>query len=211
MGTPSPAGAIVTDHRTAFADRWGGWFLSAPGPPSRVDSVAADPAEPESLTRVRKTFDIANYPAPVSDPVALMTLEHQTQMVNLLTRLGWEARMTTGAPSDSEIEAVVKYMCFVDEAPLPQPITAVSTFARTFPQRGPRDSRGRSLRDFDLKSRLFRYPLSYMIYNPQFDALPGGVKERIYRRLSDILSADDRRVVFEILSETKSGLPAWWQ
>jgi hypothetical protein len=50
-----------------------------------------------------------------------------------------------------------------------------------------------------------------MIYSPQFDALPGGVKERIYRRLSDILSADDRRVVFEILSETKPGLPAWWQ
>ncbi|MFN7978534.1 MAG: hypothetical protein U0P30_10380 [Vicinamibacterales bacterium] len=44
-GTPEADGAIVTDHRTLFADRWGGWFLS--GLPSRLmhrgNAVAANP------------------------------------------------------------------------------------------------------------------------------------------------------------------------
>jgi hypothetical protein len=202
IGTPSPAGAIITDHRTAFADRWGGWFLSAAVPASRVDAAASDPAEPESLTRIRKTFDSANYLSPTSDPVALMTLEHQTQMVNLFTRLGWESRMGSG-PSDAEIEDVVRYMTFADEVRLPRPIEAVSTFSMTFAQRGPRDSQGRSLRDFDLHDRLFRYPLSYMIYSAQFDALPDDVRGRLYRRFTQVLAGTP---ALKILRATKAGL-----
>jgi hypothetical protein len=236
LGMPSPVGAIITDHRTPFEDRWGGWFLDytrSPGQRSRVDSIASDPAEPESLdtqgtlklTLLAKNFDRANYPTPISDQVALMTLEHQTQMANLLTRLGWEARIAQhdGKTAGLDIEPIVRYMLFVDEAPLREPIVAVSTFAKTFPQRGPRDSQGRSLRDFDLHNRLFRYPLSYMVYNPAFDALPGSVRERIYHRLYDVLSgkdqspkfatlsAEDRRAVFEILRDTKPDLPVWWR
>ncbi len=209
-GSPSPAGAIITDHRTAFAERWGGWFLSNLGPPSRAEAVASDPAEPETLTPLRKTFDTANYPTPISDPVALMTLEHQTQMTNLLTRLGWEARIAGGegqTPADAEIEAAVRYMLFAEERPLPLPIVGVSAFVQSFPRRGPRDAKGRSLRDFDLQHRLFRYPLSYMVYSPQFDALPDTVKERIYRRLYAALAGT---ATAAILRATKPDLPSWW-
>ncbi|HEX4595679.1 MAG TPA: hypothetical protein VH157_15445, partial [Bryobacteraceae bacterium] len=103
------------------------------------------------------------------------------------------------------------------------PIEGVATFTKTFPERGPRDKKGRSLRDFDLQKRLFRYPLSYLIYSAQFDALPGDTRERIYQRLYDILtgkdqgqkfasiSADDRRTILEILRDTKPTLPAYWR
>jgi hypothetical protein len=64
----------------------------------------------------------------------------------------------------------------------------VSTFTKTFPNRGPRDSDGRSLRDFDLQSRLFRYRLSYMIYSDVFDGLPARLQERVYQRLHDVLT-----------------------
>jgi hypothetical protein len=118
-------------------------------------------------------------------------------------------------------------MLFGDEAPLRQPVAGVSGFSKTFQQRGPRDKQGRSLRDFDLQTRLFRYPLSYMIYSPAFDGLPGLVRDRIYRRLYEILtgqdssasvgglslknlSAEDRRAVLEIVRETKPNLPAYW-
>ena len=113
-------------------------------------------------------------------------------------------------------------MLFADETPLKEPIEGVSSFTQTFPERGPRDSKGRSLRDFDLRKRLFRYPLSYLIYSRQFDALPDDIRARIYRRLYDILSgqdetpkfaslsADDRRAILEILRDTKPGLPAYW-
>jgi hypothetical protein len=139
-----------------------------------------------------------------------MTFEHQTQMINFLTRLGWQSRM--GAPVESDLTALVRYMLFVDEAPLKQPIEGVSTFASTFPKRGPRDRQGRSLRDFDLQTRLFRYPLSYMIYSPAFDALPNPVRERIYQKLyAALLSDARRRAIVEILADTKRGLPAYWR
>jgi hypothetical protein len=80
------------------------------------------------------------------------------------------------------------------------------------------------LRDFDLQKRLFKYPLSYMIYSEAFDALPEQVRERVYRRLYDVLSGadqsdrfkrhlspDDRRAVLEILRETKPGLPPYFK
>jgi len=88
---------------------------------------------------------------------------------------------------------------------------------------GPRDGKGRSLRDLDLERRLFRYPCSYLIYSPAFDALPGEVKEHIYRRLWEVLtgrdtgkefsrlSADDRKNIWEILTATKPGLPDYWR
>ena len=97
-----------------------------------------------------------------------MTLEHQARMTNLFTRIGWDTRIALHAGKideakraelESEIEELVGYMLFADEAPLEAPVAGVSTFSKTFPERGPRDRLGRSLRDFDLKTRLFRYPL----------------------------------------------------
>jgi hypothetical protein len=139
-------------------------------------------------------------------------------MTNLITRLGWEARIG-GEP---DIEPLVAYMLFADEARLREPVEGAGAFTKTFPLRGPRDRRGRSLRDFDLNTRLFRYPLSYMIYSAAFDALPAAVRDHVYHRLYGILagrdgsakfaglSPDDRRGILEILGETKANLPKWW-
>jgi hypothetical protein len=200
-GLPDRSGAIITDHRTAFADRWGGWYVNAlrGERPDRANSVAPDPEEPqklEPLPSLFKTFNSAAYLSPVSDIVALMTFEHQTQMTNLITRLAWQSR--TGA-AEPPIDALVDYMLFTNEAPLKEPIQGVSTFTESFPKRGPRDRQGRSLRDFDLQTRLFRYPLSYMIYSPSFDALPDRIRARIYQRISKSAS----RAAIEILADTK--------
>jgi len=206
-GAPSRTAAIITDHRTPFADRWGGWFVDAARgeQPSRANRVASDPAEPESLdTHLARSFDRASYLSPNSDIVALMTFEHQTQIVNMLTRLNWEARMPETPPAqfEADLDATATYMLFRNEAPLKEPIQGVSSFTRTFPQRGPRDAKGRSLRDFDLRTRLFRYPLSYMIYSAAFDALPEEVRARLWRRLSASLTPEVR----EILRDTRPDL-----
>jgi hypothetical protein len=171
----------------------------------------------QNLTSLIREFNTSGYLTPVSDIVALMTFEHQTQMTNFMTRLGWEARM--GQSIDADLEAMVTYMLFADEVPLKEPVQGVSTFTKTFPERGPRDHQGRSLRDFDLQKRLFRYPLSYMIYSAAFDALPDTVRERIYRRLYDVLASkkfpslsdDDRRAITAILRDTKPNLPSYWK
>jgi hypothetical protein len=206
-------GAIITDHRTPFADRWGGWYVNARRgeQTDRANGVAVDPFDPhalathQNLTSLAALVNTAGYLSPVSDIVALMTFEHQTQMTNYLTRVGWEARM--GQSVDADIETLARYMTFQDEAPLAAPIEGVSEFTTNFARRGPCDRQGRSLRDFDLRTRLFRYPLSYMIYSAQFDALPGDVRERIYRRVYEHLK--NRREVLEILRDTKANLPGW--
>jgi len=78
------------------------------------------------------------------------------------------------------------------------------------------------LRKLDLESRLMRYPLSYMIYAPAFDALPVSAREATYHRLWKILggaemsqryarlSLSDRRAIVEILRDTKPALPDYF-
>jgi len=245
---PGPTGAplrdesaIITDHRSPFEDRWGGWYVTARRGEQRdrANAVASDPAEPASLRRESRQnltslmglVDVAPYPAATSDIVALMVFEHQTQMANLITRVSWEARMALAANPDDDLargvvaqdsEALVAYMLFEGEAPLVEPVEGVSSFARSFATRGPRDRRGRSLRDLDLRTRLFRYPLSYMIYSEAFDALPARARDAIYSRLLDVLSGrepggrwshlddSDRRAILEIVAATKRDLPASW-
>jgi len=234
--------AYATDDRIPLKERWGGWYVTGtdgPEPNYGNNPALTNPLQPggpagpvsQNLTSLTGLFDTSRYLAPTSDIVALMTLEHQTRMTNLLIRVGWDARIAehdgkndaaTRQQLDSEIEEMVGYMLFADEAPLHAPVTGVSTFTKTFAQRGPRDRQGRSLRDFDLRTRLFRYPLSYMIYSAAFDNLPDTVRQRVYQRLHDVLtgkdqskpyarlSAEDRRAAFEILRETKPGLPASW-
>lgn len=231
-------GAFVTDDRIPLAERWGGWYVTGTtGSQTHFgnNTDLVDPVHPggetdaptQNLTSLAQFFETSRYPAPTSDLVALMTLEHQTRMTNLLTRIGWDARIaqhdhTPLDKLDGEIEQMVRYMLFANEAPLREPVAGVSTFTATFPDRGPRDRQGRSLRDFDLHTRLFRYPLSYMIYSPAFDQLPSPVLDRVYRRLYDVvsgrdqsdafkrLSAADRRAVLEIVRETKTNLPPYW-
>ena len=155
-----------------------------------------------------------------------MVLEHQVRMTNLIAGVGQQFRRASNNGTlestkslDRAVEQMVEYMLFVDEAPLLEPVKGVSTFTTTFPKRGPRDKRGRSLRDFDLQKRLFRYPLSYMIYTEAFAAMPDSVRARVYQRLHEVLSGKDqspkfrhlsvidRQAITEILHDTKPDLP----
>ena len=241
-GTPAYTGTFLTtiDHRTPFDERWGGWYVTGTHGSQRHmgNAVAPDPSRPldldqtntQNLTSLEGRFDASKYLAASSDIVALMTLEHQVGAVNRINVLRHQydlaradgVKDTDWARLDSDIDDLVGYLLFVDEAPLTDRVEGVSTFTRTFPERGPRDKQGRSLRDFDLKTRLFRYPLSYMVYNDQLAGLPAPIRDRFYRRLYDVLtgkdtrkkydarSADDRQTVIEILLETKTDLPSYW-
>ncbi len=74
------------------------------------------------------------------------------------------------------------------------------------------------MRDLDLKTRLFRYPCSYLFYSAAVDALPEEVRNRIYTGLLDIFEGRNqsptyghldmtmRREILEILKDTKPDL-----
>jgi hypothetical protein len=225
----------MTDSTTPFEKRWGGWYVTGEhGRMRHAGNVHATSERPSDLhptaglnvTNLSSLVDVRPYLEPTSDIVALMTLEHQAGALNRIWQLQAQSRPANGArrPSEAElaasIEELVSYLVGANEVALPDPVKGVSTFSRTFPQRGPRDSRGRSLRDFDLRSQLFRYPLSYTVYSRAFDALEPQTKARVYRRLYEVLSGADRsgafaripagrgREALEILRATKADFPA---
>jgi hypothetical protein len=232
-------GSFTVDHRTPFADRWGGWYVTGTHGATRHlgNSTVTDVGKPEAavtaatlnVRSLEGRFDRTGYLSADSDIVALMVFEHQMHAINLMTRVGWETRvahaanrldLTTGPLADA-VNELADYLLFVDEAPLTSPVQGTTGFAATFSAEGPRDSSGRSLRQFDLRTRLFRYPCSYMIYTDAFDALPQEVRSAVYQRMWRVLSGNggatykvavtDRRAIIEILRETKRGLPGYFR
>lgn len=208
--------------------------------------------EPESLdldrganlTDLAGKFDVSAYLANSSDVVALMVLTHQTQLHNLLTKANYEVRLalrdaeamnkalgekpghefdSTGRRIKGACEPLVKAMLFCEEQPLTDAISGSSAFAKEFAAAGPRDKAGRSLREFDLQKRLFKYPCSFLIYTDSFASLPKPAKEWIYGRLWEILSGkdagkefahlpvEDRKAIREILAGTLKDLPENWK
>ena len=233
----APSG-FPTDHRTSFVDRWGGWWVTGSLGPTRhignkpiSTASTADSVKPEARDLASPTgqFDTTGYPSAQSDVVALMVLEHQAHMTNLITRMGWEARLAAYDRRPSDLQRVqeaaadlVDYLLFVYEAPLPGKVRGASGFSEKFAALGPNDSHGRSLRQLDLETRLVRYPCSSMTYSDAFSALPGSAKDLVYRRLWQVLSARDkapryarlsaadRRAIIEILRDTKKDLPDYF-
>jgi hypothetical protein len=182
-----------------------------------------------ALASLDSRFDTSLYLSPYSDIAALMVFDHQMRMMNLLTRVNWEARYGSyqhspglSARLREAATEFVDYLLFVEEAPLEAPIHGSSGFAEKFSSQEPHDRRGRSLRQLDLKHRLLKYPCSYMIYSDAFDALPAEAREAIYKRMWEVLSghekgtkyakltSTDRQAVIEILLDTKKDLPDYF-
>jgi hypothetical protein len=225
------AGGFVTDHRSPLSQRWGGWYVTGThGSQRHMGNVfAEDRDHPDDLDRekganltgLKGLIDVENYLAPSSDIVALMVLEHQTRMTNLITRAGWEVRMalsdqkalnralkepedqigdSTRRRIDNAAESLLKYTLFTDEALLEAPVKGAAPFANEFQAQGPRDRAGRSLRQLDLTRRMFRYPCSFLIYSAAFDGLPAMVRGRFYRRLWEVLTGADQTAVYSRLT-----------
>jgi len=220
---PDPAHPFdITEQSTPFELRWGGWYVTGThGAMQHRGNVAAiDPNRPYdvsateglNITDLSNKFDTGQVLKPTSDIVALMTLEHQTGFANRVAVIN--ARFRAGNPAEAGeiINELVAYMTFADEVALPSPVKGNSGFSAVFAQRGLRDAQGRSLRDFDLQTRLFRYPLSYMIYSTAFDSMVPAAKALVWQRLHDVLSHSDRgRTAIAILAATKPDAPADWK
>ncbi len=220
-GVTSPRGQTVfhggwnlTTDRTPLDRRWGGWFVTGRhGSMRHMGNVAVLNAEEAeradlrgggNLTDLSRLLDTSRYLTGHSDIVALLVLEHQIHVQNLITRANWEARTSLydnrnvgfGAEEVADrIEAVAQPLAqallFVGEAPLEAEIAGTSGFREHFESSGPKDPSGRSLRDLRLRGRVFRYPVSYLVHSEAFATLPEAVKARVFARLADALSGID--------------------
>ena len=240
------SGTYLTDHTSEFEKRWGGWYVTGNHGSMRHmgnticegDEYTFDRDSGANQKELDEYFRTDAYLTPHSDIVALMVLEHQTQMHNAIAAANYETRQALyqsyqmnellDRPKDhisesaqrrisSSADRVLKYLLMSEEFQLTDSVSGSSGFAGDFAARGVKDKRGRSLRDFDLETRLFRYPCSYLIYSPAFDAMPKEVRDQVMTRLHKILRGADqspefehltpamRREIFEILVDTKPG------
>jgi hypothetical protein len=229
---------VVTDtvgqktlDSTPMVNRWGGWYVTgkfggmldlgnilprSSGRPIRLSSVSR-----ASVPNLDRFFDTQPYLTDKSDVVALLVLENQVDIHNLIIHANYKSRMllerrTPGSSTEGLsweqlsplmqqrfavlLEPLVRGLLFVGAAKLPAPVEGNSGYASWFQAQGPFDPRGRSLRDLDLRTRLFKYPLSFLIYSKGFDSLIPSVKQYLYARLYQILSAEDRSAAFASLS-----------
>ncbi len=216
------------------------------------NAIAEDRLDPErldieagaNLSDLSRLTPIDRYVSKHSDIVAHMVLAHQAEMHNRITLASYETRMALHhgevinkaleRPADYQSdstkrrintvkEKLVSYMLFAGEHPLTDRIEGDSGYAAYFESLGPKDKKGRSLREFDLEKRVFKYPCSFLIYSPAFLALPKQVAEPVYRRLWEVLSSDDavegyehltkqdQQAILEILRDTHPELPAYWR
>lgn len=243
-------GTQTTDHTTPFDERFGGWYVTGRHGAMRhrgnaiADDTKDKPINPEpgaNLLALDNLIRTQPYLEPGSDLVSLMLLEYQSQMHNVLTRASHETRRALHYDSvmnaaldreadfrsditerriKSEGDRLLTYLFYCNEFALSSPVQGTSTFVEDFQRLGPRDGQGRSLRDFDLRTRMFRYPLSYLVYSEAFDILPLAVRSYVEARMGDILSGSDeseefshlgkadRQAISEILRDTR---PALWQ
>jgi len=234
----SHEGWILVTDRTPLKSRWGGWYVTGRhGSQVHLGNMKIktmhdfDDLEAHrvgNIDTLDALFDTKPYLTNKSDIVALLVLQHQADVQNQITRVSYETRTALAAAAAGRIEAseaqariaepvedLLKRMLFADAVEYTSPIAGDPAFVAQFERRAVRDSQGRSLRDFDLTRRLFRYPLSYVIYSAAFDALPADAKKMFYGRLNDVLrgadqspdfaalSAADRTAILEILRATK--------
>jgi hypothetical protein len=223
---------ILTSPSTPLRIRWGGWYVTGRhGDQVHLGNIIVERAEDlgdlESLRvgnvdDLGEFFDTGRYLRPTSDIVALMVLEHQVEVLNLISRLRFEsagrATDADAASLEGHIDTLVRAMLMADEAELTDRIEGSPAYTEYFESLGPFDSDGRSLREFDLETRLFRYPLSYLIYSDAFAGLPDRVRESVHARIGQVLAAEpgqddfdrlgasERRAIAEILDDTLPSL-----
>jgi hypothetical protein len=230
--------SILTTDETPLESRWGGWYVTGhTGKQVHVGNIlVTDVQQLVKLDGVRRgnldtlddLFNTKPYLTDKSDVVALLVLQHQETVQNLLTRVNFEVRNALARVGDKPgalaaktredlkgfMDDLAKAMLFGDAVPYTDAIRGNSGFDVWFQKQGVKDPQGRSLRELDLKTRLFRYPLSFLVYTPAFEALPAYARDYLFGRFAAVLqghdasdtyafmSATDRRATLQILTAT---------
>jgi hypothetical protein len=200
-------GWILTSDRTPLRSRWGGWYVSGyHGEQVHLGNIALnsiydlediDALRTGNLEDLRDLIDVSPYPTDKSDIVALLVLEHQVTVQNAIVRLNWDFRqaLESAAPvAGFDVEPLVRALLFAGTPALTDTIAGTAGYADGFLARGLRDSAGRSLREFDLETRVFRYPLSYLIHSRAFAALPREAIRQVLQRVRGELTGADARL-----------------
>lgn len=224
----------VTGHQIPLKERFGGYFLTgAPAGATGHANLVGRLKKGEVLTtplRFGERFSIERYLAPGSDLLPHLIREHQTGFTNRVIRASYLTRtlLREGggkiaphreAIMDETADELVRYLLFAEEATLPEGgVKGDPEYRKAFLAGKRANAKSPSLRDLDLKTRLFRYRCSYMIHSRAFASLPEEMRSRVMERLSLALSEkgsdhsrhlppEERQTIRQILNATGVRLP----
>jgi len=227
-------------HQIPLEKRFGGWHLTG------GHHLTETHANLMGRTRASRGFELTQvqpgqmsdldlHLLPTSDILPNLLHEHQLGFENRVFHAAYVLRqlkaegggsvLTAAKPEvEKHADDLARYILFADEAKLPnQGIDGDPAFIRDFQRNKKPVSNGASLKDFDLKSRLFKYRASYMLYTDSWQKLPKEIKDRVYYKMAEglrdqnpspafaHLPSDEKRAIRSILKDTLPGLPSWWR
>ena len=242
---PGPTGGSLTayrqdqtGHSIPFEQRFGGWHVTGRHGITNHWGNLTGRLSAKGLMTVPnppgERFSFAKYPVAGSDILPQLLLEHQAGFANRVIEASYRARtalhLTEGKLTTKQIleldehaRIITRYLLFADEAPLPPGgVEGNAAYKADFLSTRREAAGGLSLKDFDLRTRLFKFRCSYMIYSAVFEGLPSEMKRRVYQRLNEALSVEkndkeyaylpraEKTAIRSILKATLTDLPAGW-
>ena len=212
-------------HETALADRWGGWYVtgksSLPHLGNRVFKNDSDLTPSEiQIKSAEGKVDVKSYLRPTSDVVALLVLEHQTKMHNLLNAAAMNYRRSfyfmrildpdadpavgsAGDIADYGAKEIVDYLFFKNEADLVDGVDGDEAFQQMFLKSFPQSKRGDSLAEFRLYGRIFKNRCSYMVYSDAFKGMPALLRKKVIARMKRVVAGEEKGFEYLKKSELK--------
>jgi len=242
---PGPTGGSLTAYRQTqtghgipFEQRFGGWHVTGKhGITNHWGNLTGRFVNGEIVKISNppgERFKWEKYPVATSDVLPQLLHEHQAGFVNRVVEAGYRARTALHANGekmtaaqakqlDEQAEIITRYLLFADEVALPPGgVDGDAAYKQDSLRTRRATADGISLKDFDLRTRLFKHRCSYMIYSPVFSGLPRLMKQRVYRRLDAALSleqpdkdysylpASEKQAIRVILKATLTDLPVGW-
>lgn len=228
----------VQGHQIPLETRFGGWHLTGQ---HNLSSTKANimgipnagknqivPVEPGQYS------DLSLHLLPTSDILPHLVNEHQMGFENRLVYAIYTVRQLKsddkgmlGAAAKAEIDEraqeMARYIMFADEAKFPaKGMVGDETYAKDFLRDCKLSKTGLSLKDLDLKTRMFKHRCSYMLYSDTWKAAPKELKERVYYHMALYLREQpdsqhahippaERLAIRTILKDTMTDLPSWWR
>jgi hypothetical protein len=215
----------ITGHSIPLKDRFGGWHLTGKHGITEHWGNMVGTLSPAGLKKFAnppgRQFRWDTYPVATSDVLAHLLHEHQVGFVNRAIKATYDTRAALAAGDAQAMIAkhaaiLTRYLLFADEAKFPVGgIGGDALLKKYFAGRARRTKAGLSLRDFDLRTRIFKHRCSYMIHSAAFTGFPAPLKQQIFEEIraalnptkahpaSAHLPAAEKRTIAAILSATK--------
>lgn len=228
----------VQGHQIPLENRFGGWHLTG------EHNLTDNKANVMGLTRngrIEKTpvppgqfSNLDLHLLPTSDILPHLVHEHQMGFENRLVyaiytmrQLKAENKGLMSSEGKAEIEEraqeLARYIVFADEAKFPaKGIVGDPKYAEDFLRDRKMTKAGLSLKDFDMKTRIFKHRCSFMLYTDTWKHAPRELKDRVYYHMAGYLRDQpdaqhahippaERLAIRSILKETVTDLPSWWR